>query len=170
MKTARSPHIVQIVMVKYRNDKEVDSLVLIIRLPDGVHSTEGAVAVHGITDEYVAQNGIPFDAAWEKFQSFVSDVTMVAHNNKFDEAVLRANLKRFKHGDEFFKTKTMECTLKLRRQKQFCDGKLSQIYEEFFNASRGCDALVDSRAVGVIYQSRGTTPTYTEMSGSKKCA
>ena len=149
-----APHIVQIAAVKYRNDKEVDSLVLIIRLPDGVHSTEGAVAVHGITDEYVAQNGIPFDAAWEKFQSFVSDdVTMVAHNNKFDERVLRANLKRFKHGDEFFKTKTMQCTLKLRRQKQFCDGKLSQIYEEFFNTplEDAHDALVDSRAVGVIY-------------------
>ena len=48
---ALAPHIVQIAAVKYRNDKEVDSLVLIIRLPDGVHSTEGAVAVHGITDD-----------------------------------------------------------------------------------------------------------------------
>ena len=151
---ADAPYIVQIAAIKYRNDVEVGSFVTLIRPPNGIRCSDGATAVHGISQEQLESDGLSFEEAWTQFDAFTKDDTvMVAHNNRFDESVLRVNLARFGIGLKFFETKTMACTLKLRRQKQFRDGKLSEIYQEFFNEplQDAHDALNDSRAVGLIY-------------------
>lgn len=150
----QAPYIIQLAGVKYINDVEVGTFETLIALPDGIHSSEGAVSVHGITDELVAREGVPFDEAWRAFREFVgTHTTLVAHNNAFDERVLRANLRRFGHSASFLDDRELLCTWLLRRQKMFRDGKLTQIYEEFFNKplDDAHDALNDSRAVGSIY-------------------
>lgn len=149
-----APYIIQLACVKYVNDVEIGTFETLIRLPTGVHSSEGAVAVHGITDALVMRDGISFDDAWRKFRDFVGEhTTLVAHNNAFDERVLRANLKRFGHDASFLDERKLLCTWLLRREKMFRDGKLTQIYEEFFNKPLDAahDALNDSRGVGMIY-------------------
>jgi len=48
---ADAPYIVQIAAIKYRNDVEVGSFVTLIRPPNGIRCSDGATAVHGISQE-----------------------------------------------------------------------------------------------------------------------
>jgi DNA polymerase-3 subunit epsilon len=52
-----------------------------------------AIAVHGLTAEFLADNPL-FAAVADEFLAFVGDPPLVAHNAGFDIAFLNAELKR----------------------------------------------------------------------------
>ena len=74
-----APYIIQLACVKYVNDVEIGTFETLIRLPTGVHSSEGAVAVHGITDALVMRDGISFDDAWRKFRTSSASTRRSSH-------------------------------------------------------------------------------------------
>jgi DNA polymerase III epsilon subunit-like protein len=71
-----------------RNRPDVSSL----RVPATRHAGY-AVAVHGLTAEFLADKPMFADAA-DEFLAFVGDAPLVAHNAGFDIAFLNAELKR----------------------------------------------------------------------------
>ena len=82
---------------------EIGALELMHHLPTGrkLHLyinpereiDDGAVAVHGITSDFLAEKPIFADIV-DEFLAFVGDVPMVIHNASFDMGFLNAELKR----------------------------------------------------------------------------
>lgn len=92
------PHIVQLAAWLGEFDdrgecQHVASLNAVIR-PDGWSISEGALCVHGITEEYARAFGEPLRAILDRFYSLVSDAAsldnsqLVAHNLRFDHQML----------------------------------------------------------------------------------
>ena len=92
------PHIDQIGAEVWDLDGEeiVDSLDVIVK-PDGWIIPDEAIAVHGITNEYALEHGIPEKDAIQRLLDIraLSDNFRVGHNVNFDDRIIRIGLKRF---------------------------------------------------------------------------
>ncbi|HQQ62353.1 MAG TPA: DNA polymerase III subunit epsilon [Pseudomonadales bacterium] len=62
-------------------------------------SEEGALAVHGITTEFLADKPV-FAKVAEEFLAFVSGAELIIHNAPFDTAFINSELSRL-HGNDF---------------------------------------------------------------------
>lgn len=89
------PHIVELAGIITTDDGEITDYFDEIIKPDGWIIPAETIAVHGISNEYALDIGIPEKDAVERFLEFVGDNTRVAHNTTFDNRIIRIATKRF---------------------------------------------------------------------------
>lgn len=110
------PHLVQLAaaMVDSETRDVIQSLDVIIK-PDGWVITEETSKVHGITQEYAESVGIPERMAVQVFyQLWLRCNGRAAHNEQFDQRILRIALKRyFPETIDHWKAGKAECTARL---------------------------------------------------------
>lgn len=94
----QQPHLVEIAALLYDSTTEVDRFHTIIR-PDGWEIPEEVSKIHGITTERALDEGIPEPEAVARFLAMhaLADLR-VAHNEAFDQRILRIALKRYGNG------------------------------------------------------------------------
>lgn len=106
------PYIVQLAMIlDDEAGRPVAEANLILELPDGVETEEGAFRVHGIGRDRIEAYGVSRKAALYLFDTFskAADV-LVAHNYDFDSKVIASAFHR--EGREFDLSKPSFCTMK----------------------------------------------------------
>lgn len=96
------PHLVEICGLLYDADSRelVDSYHAIIR-PDGWTIPDEVAAIHGITTEKALAEGVPEAEALAAFLALHDRALLrVAHNESFDQRIIRIAIKRFPDPDE----------------------------------------------------------------------
>lgn len=165
-------------LVETDSDEEIAYINILIK--DGKPSEEGAVAVHGISDEKRAKYGIPRRLAASMFHFFTQQADLVvAHNTDFDMGMMQTMYVR--EGIEFPKTIKTFCTMKVLtplcklphknpnrgRSDNFKWPKLIEAYSMFIDPEGfdgAHDAMVDVRACYEMFKWLGTNghvPGYT---------
>lgn len=104
------PYIVQLAAQLCEDDgKPIAGISLII--DNGVDIPEKAAAVHGITNEVAEKFGVPSSVALDLFERLYSSADLViAHNIKFDIAVMETALTR-RQGNDIRILKDTYCTM-----------------------------------------------------------
>lgn len=91
------PHIVQIgaELVDLDSQDVLEAFDVVIK-PDGWTISEEMTAIHGISQEYALQHGIPEKEAVNFLLGLKKQAALrVAHNTTFDDRIVRIALKRF---------------------------------------------------------------------------
>ncbi|MDN3596620.1 exonuclease domain-containing protein [Zunongwangia endophytica] len=135
-------------MVEYKNGKKYDEFYELIN-PEVAYFNPFAVQIHGITYEDV-QHEKNFEQLWEQMIPFIEGKTLVAHNAKFDNAVLLYSLQRY--GLDL-PTYTSFCTLqRARKLVQLPSYKLSSL-ANFFEVPQfqHHNALEDAFVCGELF-------------------
>ena len=112
------PRLVQIAwLITDKEGNELKSNEYIIK-PDGFSIPVEASKIHGITHNYAEENGHDLKLVLKEFISDISDSsTLVAHNIKFDEKIIGAELLRVELDSELA-AKPRKCTMEL--STNFC--------------------------------------------------
>jgi DNA polymerase III subunit epsilon len=115
-----------------------------------------AVAVHGLTAEFLADKPLSGDVA-DEFLAFVGDAPLVAHNAGFDIAFLNAELKRA--GRAAIATERVIDTLVLVRRKHAGHNTLDDLCSRYgINSLRSKHgALFDAELLAAVYVELTTT-------------
>lgn len=116
----RQPHIAQLGarLVDLETRKAIATIDLIIR-PDGWTIPADVAAVHGITTEQALDVGVPEDLALQMLMAMWERCDVrVAHNETFDQRIVRIGLKRATIAElmgrsEAWKEGPAECTARL---------------------------------------------------------
>jgi len=122
--------------------------------------SQGALAVHGLSDSFLADKPI-FPSVAPEFMEFVRDARLVIHNAAFDVSFLNAELGRCGHPT--FEPSRAACTLSLARRKHP-------------NAANSLDALcarygIDSSRRtkhGALLDAEILAEVYIELMGGKQ--
>jgi DNA polymerase-3 subunit epsilon len=90
------PHMVQIgaILCNAETGQAIETLNVIIK-PDGWVIPQETIDVHGITNEFALENGIPEKEAIQQLLDLRGDAERVAYNKTFDQRIVRIGLKRF---------------------------------------------------------------------------
>ena len=165
------PHIVQIAAQLCDDTERVVagfSLIVDPGIGEGVPIPEKAAAIHGITNEVAAEFGVSLASALSMFSHFYQCCDLiVAHNIKFDKAVIEIAIARH-YGRSKALTKPTFCTMEaaapivnLPPTQRMLDAgirkpkapKLEECVRHFFAESLdgAHDAMVDVNACRRIY-------------------
>jgi len=111
------PHIVQLAaaLVDLDTRKTISSMDVIIK-PDGWTIPDEVAAVHGITTEMAGDLGISELAALDMFMDLWRGRKRIAHNESFDQRIIRIAQHRFGYDPtdmDAWKSGPVECTAKL---------------------------------------------------------
>ena len=87
-----SERIIEIGAIKLRENRPVSKFHSYVN-PQGVRSQAGALAVHGITDDFLLDKPT-FESIYPAMIDFVSGCQLVIHNAPFDVGFLNAELQR----------------------------------------------------------------------------
>ena len=152
-------------------DGEQESSFSVVVRPAGWTVTPGTEAVHGISTERAAREGIDLGEALDRFDALATQATtVVAHNLEFDQAVLMGEYGRLRR-PHCFAGRRLFCTMQAatpvvkvpgRYGKGFKWPTLAEAYQ-FFTAQplqNAHDALADAKACRVVYEAltRGRSP------------
>lgn len=157
------PHIVQLAALEIDTDKmTVTNSMNVIVKPDNWIIEDETIKIHGITNEYANDVGIPEADAIGTFMALLGDKLRIAHNTTFDNRMIRIALKRMfseELADEF-KAKPYYCTM-INSRKQLelkKNPSLDEAYQMLVGHeitgridSSHHDALIDSQAAAEIY-------------------
>ena len=116
-----------------------------------------AIAVHGLTAEFLADKPLFADVA-DEFSAFVGQSLLVAHNAGFDIAFLNAELKRA--GKPPIATERVVDTLVLARRKHAGGLTLDDLCSRYgVDRSRRTQhgALLDAELLAAVYVELTTT-------------
>ena len=93
--------------------------------------TKGARQVHGITDDMLVDGPLP-EIVYPRFQAFIRESVLIAHNARFDIAFLRAEFHRLGLG----LANRHICTLEMSRRRYpgLGDYTLSTVYRHIFGS------------------------------------
>lgn len=93
------PHIVEIAALLYNDaGEQIDRFQALVR-QDGWTIPDEVAQIHGITTERAMDEGIPEHEAVARFLALYARADMrVAHNESFDQRIVRIAIKRFGHG------------------------------------------------------------------------
>lgn len=159
------PRLASFTAIATTEDLEVDedaSIAGLVRA-DGWKMSPGATKVNGITDEMLAEGGLPVAEVLKIYAEFIdAGWIVVAHNVQFDAKVMRGELRRAGMDDRFMKTFTL-CTQKASQAvikeapthkmlaagyKTFKQPKLQEAYEYFYGElfAEAHTAAADARA------------------------
>jgi len=114
----RQPHIVELaaLLVDEESREVVETLHHVVR-PDGWEIPDDVAAIHGITTALATERGVPEKDVVDAFyQLHQRAARRLAHNESFDQRIVRIGLKRFGYTDEqadTFKAAPASCTQKL---------------------------------------------------------
>lgn len=89
---AQSERIIEIGAIKLRENRPVSKFHTYVN-PQGVRSQPGALAVHGITDDFLLDKP-DFKAIYPAMVDFITGCQLVIHNAPFDVGFLDAELAR----------------------------------------------------------------------------
>ncbi len=94
------PHMVQLAAKLVNVDtREVLSSMDVIIKPDGWTIPDDVIAIHGITNERAAAEGIPESEAVDQFLAMVEKMgyggEVIGHNISFDQRIVRIAIKRY---------------------------------------------------------------------------
>jgi len=166
---AAQPHLVQLAALLIEEDGTERASVSVIVKPNGYTIPEAASNVHGITTDLAHRYGIPLAVAVSLFTNLrARSDELVAHNEEFDDLVLKAAISRVgakpKHPGPMLRTCTMRAaspvvrippTAKMRAAG-FMHHKppsLTECVEFLFKEKLdgAHDAMVDCRACARVY-------------------
>lgn len=155
------PHMVQLAaqLVDSETKEVLESMDVIIK-PDGWVIPQETIDVHGITNEYALEHGIPEIEVLQMWLDMWEKSTLrIAHNTTFDNRIIRIALKRYLPNlipDDVWKDKsTYYCTL--INFRKLIGGKkghtLGEAYEYFTGEElEGAhNAIVDVNACMEVY-------------------
>lgn len=117
------PHIVQLAAALVDLDHKplghnsiIQSMDVIVR-PEGWTIPEDVTEIHGISDEYAREVGIPESLAVETLLEIWQDRPRIAHNENYDQRMVRCALKRSMDDTKADEWKAGEktCTAELSR-------------------------------------------------------
>ena len=152
------PHMVQLAALRVDSEtQEVKQSLDIIIKPDGWIIPEETIEVHGITQEYAMDVGVPEDLALEMFLAMHEGCEKrIAFNTTFDNRIIRIATKRYLHEplQEKWKEAPYECAMDLSRKVMGGKNpKLSAAYKHFIGKElEGAhNALVDTSACMEVY-------------------
>lgn len=105
---------------------------------------EGAFVKHGLTKEFIYENGVPLKAAAEAFLSFLGDCDTLSHNGKgFDVRMLSKDFRlvglEFNLDRVFFDSYLLEVMLHPRRLENIYESYTGQKMEGAHNSL--CDVM-----------------------------
>jgi len=147
-----SCRLVSLAAVRYSSrGRELKSFYTLIR-PDGY--SVGATEIHGITHEEAVKHGKPFKTAFQDFVEFIGQAdTLVAHNSRFDENVLRSEVIRAGLDEDILDRLDYVCTLQMYKSTFFRTIKLIDLYTQVYGKgfADAHNALNDARACGEVY-------------------
>lgn len=73
--------------------------------PDGWRMDPGAMAVNGLTDDFLAEHGVPIAEVLDAYEAVLDEGrALIAFNAQFDTKVMRAELRRAGRKDRFDST------------------------------------------------------------------
>jgi DNA polymerase-3 subunit epsilon len=154
----RQPHIVEAAAVLCEPGGEIVDRVDVLVRPDDWVFDEDAVAVHGITEQRAAAEGIAEPEALELLQAlFDRAQTRVAHSEAFDAKIMRIAMKRYQGpeaADAWAGRHTRICTLAMaRRVLSLKANRLNDIHRALFGAdiAGAHKAMPDVMACRAIY-------------------
>ena len=158
------PYIVQLawMRIEHNTGKITHICNYIIKLPNDVHIPAEAIAVHGISNKQMMEEGIDAKCVFNEFMTAVMQSTyIVAHNISFDVMVLRAELyrqKMFKELNQLMKSIkicTMKhgieiCRIKMKNKytgkEEFKWPSLTELHTKLFESKLQEDKLHDALA------------------------
>jgi len=126
------PHIVQLAaVIVNRNTQLITKKLDYIVKPNGWEISEDTIEIHGITNEYAAEHGLPEDEVLNKFLEFYNGIKRVAYNTTFDNRIIRIAIKRFlgiEKADEW-KANPYECAM--IKARKFLGGKNPKLVDAY---------------------------------------
>lgn len=129
--------IVQIAWEVYRADtRELVCRDQYIIMPDGYDIPARVAAIHGITTERAATEGVPIQTAFDALRAVLGDVrTVVAHNMWFDHRVLLSELFRYEQRDlvSAWCSKERACTMLMGTPPKGKWPKLVDLFTRLFD-------------------------------------
>ena len=168
----RQPHIVEIAALLHDDTtgELVDQLHAIVR-PDGWTIPDDVAAIHGITTERAMDEGRPeYEVLHDLLALHRRAELRVAHNEDFDQRIVRIAIKRYGHGAhgwdrltqeerdaiaDAFKAAPKYCTMKADAKSRGVKWpKLVEAYKHHTGKDLGEDAhsaLFDARACAEVY-------------------
>lgn len=115
------PHLIQIggVVISVVSGQTLERFETLIK-PDGWVIPDGVVELTGITNEHALEHGIPEKDAIDQFLEFRKDYLRIAHNQNFDQRIVRIALERFDYSEEAKKAWSRkddhECSMRLTQK------------------------------------------------------
>jgi DNA polymerase-3 subunit epsilon len=94
------PHLVSISALQYDSDaaRVIQSLSVLV-CPEGWAIPEEVIAIHGITNEFASEHGMPEQQALDAFlRLWNGKHQLVGHNVQFDQNIIACAIARY-HGD-----------------------------------------------------------------------
>ena len=128
--SAMTDKVIQLSAVKFDNDFNIIDTFDTYISPIGVwHMSDGAFKVHGISEEFLRENGRPMKEVGIEFLQFITDCDLLSYNgNKFDIKILVKDLREVGYtidldNRSFFDAYLLEAKLKPRT--------LSNVYKNY---------------------------------------
>lgn len=159
------PRIIQLGFMLVADGSEVALFHCLIE-PDGWEVPEESTRIHGITTQMCRDSGIPITDAMLTFKLF-SDMAgvLVAHNYKFDSAVIDKELLRLGFQAETFSDVRQFCTMKATtdiiklqatnsRRSYNKYPRLTEAYSHFTGRDMAADGLAAHSAIGDVQACR----------------
>jgi DNA polymerase III epsilon subunit-like protein len=139
------PHLVQIAWVVGESLDTVSEPEVYLFKPDGFRIAQGAIAVHGISNEFAEANGVPLQPVLSRFVDTVNNATtVVAHNMSFDINIIGAACARAGIANPI-RGKTTRCTMQEStrycripsRRRGYKWPTLTELHRKLFGAGFG---------------------------------
>lgn len=132
------PHIVQLAAhVVDIDTREIKQSMNVIVRPEGWVITDETIEIHGITNEYAAEVGIPEKLAVEMFLALWDGRKRIAYNVPFDNRIIRIASLRYlgKEKSDAWKAGAYrtewDCAMQTARRVMGKQAKLDEAYEYF---------------------------------------
>lgn len=137
LKAWEACRIVQFAWAIYEEDGQLVKKACHTVRPDGYTIPAVVAAIHGITTEIAMAEGIPISVIMESFRNDIlaeNVKILVAHNIRFDDPVVQAELLRLSHpADECFAALERRCTMLTGTLPGKRWPKLADLYFRYFN-------------------------------------
>lgn len=150
----QTDHIIQIGLVKFNKStyEELGHIMFYIKPESDFSIDPYAQEKHGISKDFVIENGVLLRDVWGEISEFIGDYDILSYNgNSFDVPMLYNNLKRYNLEFDFVSHKYYDSMIVERKRIQY---KLSETYKRYTGKELedAHDALADVRATVQVFK------------------
>lgn len=150
----QTDHIIQIGLVKFDKStyEELGHIMFYIKPETNFSIDPYAQEKHGISKDFVIENGVLLRDVWGEISEFIGDCDILSYNgNSFDVPMLYNNLKRYNLEFDFVSRKYYDSMVVERKRIQY---KLSETYKRYTGEELedAHDALADVRATVQVFK------------------
>ncbi|MDE2020479.1 MAG: 3'-5' exonuclease [Patescibacteria group bacterium] len=162
------PRLVQLAAILTTDDcEEVSAVNLVIR-PEGFEIPQAVSDIHGITQDFAKNYGLPVKGALGIFLRMVQAAkTLHAYNAEFDKIIIAGELARYPDFPVLFESAIIECEMKPMTDICRLPGKIGFKWPSLIEAHTHCfgkapeeshDALADVRTIIAVHKWRISRP------------